>query len=76
MFIIVVVNVYPKCFKHSNVNTYGNNTSQVVSNISYHVDEKMLDEVTQKTQCILIGITQKLLKSREMHDRVLCVRYS
>ena len=71
LFLIILVNVCPKCLKHSNVNTYGNNTSQVVSDISNHVfEEKKHGEVTQKTRCMLIGITQKMLNSREMHVKV------
>lgn len=57
--LFVVVNVYAKCLKHPNVNTYRNNTSQVVLDISTHVvGEKKHDEVTHKTLCVLIGIKE------------------
>ena len=85
LFFILFVNDYPKCLKHSTVTIYADDTTQDVSDKSIDVIEKKLhkdllnsmnwmsrNKLTmnlKKTQCMLIGTSQKLSKCRK-----LCVK--
>ena len=82
LFFILFVNDYPKCLKHSTVNIYADDTTQDVSDKSLDVIEKKLQDDLlnsiewmqknkltinlKKTQCMLIGTSQKLLKCRKL----------
>ena len=85
LFFILFVNDYPKCLKHSTVTIYADDTTQDVSDKSIDIIEKKLHEDLlnsmnwmsrnkltmnlKKTQCLLIGTSQKLSKCRK-----LCVK--
>ena len=86
LFFILFVNDYPKCLKHSNVSVYADDTSQDVSHSSIDVIEQRLYEDLlnsmrwmennkltmnlKKTQCMLIGTTQRLSKCRKLCIKV------
>lgn len=86
LFFILFVNDYPKCFKHSNVNIYADDTTQDVSHKSIDVIEQKLYEDLlcsvnwmnrnkltmnlEKTQCMLIGTKQKLSKCKKLYIKV------
>ena len=84
-FLILFVNDFPKCLKHSTVTIYADYTTQDVSYKSIEVIEKKLHEDLlnsmnwmsrnkltmdlKKTQCMLIENSRKLSKCRK-----LCVK--
>lgn len=82
LFFILFVNDYPKCLRHSHATIYADDTSQDVSDKCIDVIERKLkddlinsinwmkcNKLTmnlKKTQCMLIGTSQRLANCRKM----------
>jgi hypothetical protein len=82
LLFILFVNDYPKCLTHSHATIYADDTSQDVSNksidtIEYKLKEDLFNSMQwmkrnkvtmnlKKTQCMLIGTKQRLVKCRKI----------
>ena len=92
LFFIVHINDYPKCLKHSTVTMYADDTSQSVVGKSSEIIEKMIcDDLVctiewmknnklslnlEKTECMLIGSSQKLSRCNPLNVIVNDVKIS